>query len=152
MNCFLCVWHHGKFLCHKYIIHVTSCTRETFFFDAASLTVPQPQQLGDRMKGGWCLWGRGPESDQGTSLSGTGHPFKCSHSNEWAGDGWGGLNELRPTWPLGRGSKEEKWCCFINKLLVTNGVLSGEFCTVCVCGGTPASASAPGLIYVTSSS
>lgn len=107
---------------------------------------------GDRMKGGWCLWGRGPESDQGTSLSGTGHPFKCSHSNEWAGDGWGGLNELRPTWPLGRGSKEEKWCCFINKLLVTNGVLSGEFCTVCVCGGTPASASAPGLIYVTSSS
>ena len=49
-----------------------------------------------RMKGARCLWGRGPEPGQGTSLSGTGHPFKYSHSDESAGDIWGDLMSSDP--------------------------------------------------------
>lgn len=96
-------------------------------------------------RGDWCLWGRGPEPDQGTSLSGTGHPFHTANTstvmNLWGGNQ---LNELRPTWPLRR-ENEEKGVVkrkmgivglLVNKPTVTNKGLSGEAWRVfgvCLC-------------------
>lgn len=96
----------------------------TLFWRSILDCVPQIQQWGKEGAGGWYLWVRGPQSDQGTSLSGTGHPFKYPRPHESAEGG--ALNEPRPVWPL-RGENEEKRYRFINKLSVTNGGLSGEF-------------------------
>lgn len=88
--------------------------REKYPFGALSLTMSHSHTATVAKgafyfhKGDWCLWGRGPELEQGTSLSGTGHPFHTPNTsmvmNLW---GKAKVNELRPTWPL-RGENEGK--------------------------------------------
>lgn len=60
-------------------------------------------------RGDWCLRGKGPGRDQGTALSGTGHPFHIANTSTvmilW---GANQLNELRPTWLLRRENEEKK--------------------------------------------
>lgn len=83
--------------------------REKYSFGALSLTMSHSHTTTVAKgafyfhKGDWCLWGRGPELEQGTSLTGTGHPFNTPNTsmvmNLW---GKAKVNELRPTWPLRR--------------------------------------------------
>lgn len=102
-------------------------------------------------RGNCCLWGRGPELDQGTSLSGTGHPFHAATTSTAMNlRGGNQPNEVRPTWPSGRengekgvGEKKKNMRrkmgivgLLVNKPAITNKGLSGEawrVLGVCVC-------------------
>lgn len=128
-------------------------------FGAVSLTVSHNHNSGEHQwpkrafyfhGGEWCLWGRGPEPDQGTSLSGTVHPFHTANTStvmnlvggnqlnefkthvtveerKWGERCWGKKNMKRKMGIVG---------LLVNKPTVTNKGLSGEawrVLGVCLC-------------------
>lgn len=107
------------------LINDYTCTKWRCF-DAVSLTVSHKYNSGERRGG---VWSDTYEAGDQSRTRGHRYLGQDTHLNTLALMNQlrgGAPNEPRPVWPL-RGENEEKRYCFINKLSVTNGGLSGDF-------------------------